>query len=92
MQESTIKRPVTPPSPKKYPIRVVYVYRPPCNYKDSMLCTIRDWCKQINADFNCLEYDSFKYREDRDEIERLPAIHLYEDGRRESTFYPDDLS
>jgi hypothetical protein len=73
----------------KYPIKVYYVYKKPHNSNDETFLTIRDWCKELNIDFYPREYDSYKFREDRDEIERLPALHLFEREVRDTTFYPD---
>lgn len=74
---------------KIYPIKVVYVYKHPHNYNDVTFLTIRDFCEEIGIEFLCREYDSTKYKDDRDSIERLPSIHIYESNRREKTIYPN---
>lgn len=76
------------PPPKRYPLCVAYIYRLPTNFQDSMLLEIRTLCLEKNIEFRIREFDSNKYQEDCDEIERLPALHLYERGAYMRTFYP----
>lgn len=86
--EENPTRPAMPPKPKRYPMKVVYVYRLPTNFNDATLAEIRQMCEDQNIPFKIREYNSDKYEEDREEIERLPAFHLYVRGHHEKTFYP----
>lgn len=72
-----------------YPVKVVYLYKHPHNYSDVTFITLKDFCDEFGIEFQCRGFDSNKHKEDRDHIERLPALHIYESGYREKTIYPN---
>lgn len=55
-------------------------------YEDSIK-VLRDLCRDLRITFSMREYDSYKYRCDRDEIERLPALHIHTHSYHNKTFY-----
>lgn len=59
------------------------------DYNDVNIHAIRDYCIQLNVMFDTRLYDSDKYHDDRDVIERLPAYHVYINRRIFRTFYPN---
>lgn len=66
---------------------VEYVYKPPHDYKNKTYLLLKEFCDEIGIQFLTRPYDSDRYAQDRDNIERLPAIHIYESGKRERTVY-----
>lgn len=82
LQKTITKRPT-------FPIKVVFVYKEPFDRNDPIFRKIRDFCGDLNIEFQPREYDSEIYRHDRDNVTRVPAIHLYEKDRHEKTFYPE---
>ena len=71
------------------PVKVCYVYKEPFDRNDPIFKKIRDFCHDMNIMFEAREFDSDSYRHDRYNITRLPAMHLYEQGKHETTFYPN---
>ena len=62
------------------------------DYKDLTTYRIlRDFCQEIKIRFTIRNYDAHKFSEDRQYIERLPALQLYRYPKQEllETFYPD---
>lgn len=82
LQKNVIKR-------ETYPIKVVFVYKEPFDRNDPVFKKIREFCGDLNIEFEPRQYDSGVYKHDRDTITRLPALHLYENDRHEKTFYPE---
>lgn len=56
---------------------------------DAAIKDIRDFCNDFNLIFESRLYDSLTYRQDRDEVLRLPALHITVNGRWARTFYPN---
>ena len=50
---------------------------------------IRDYSHSLNLLFITREYNSTKYSDDRNYIERLPAFHIYVKNVYKRTFYPN---
>lgn len=81
---------ITPTTTKKYPIKVSFIYkRESFDRDDPIFKKIKELCSDLNIEFQVRQFDSFMYREDRDNITHLPALHIYEKGYREETFYPE---
>jgi hypothetical protein len=72
-----------------YPIRVDYVIQEDYDENDPILRKIQEFCLGIKIDFHIREFDPIKYYEDRDYIERVPAIQIYERGEYTNTLFPD---
>ena len=53
--------------------------------------TTREFCNDLNILFITREYNSSKYSDDRDNIHRLPAFHIYVKKSYKKTFYLDAL-
>ena len=53
---------------------------------------VAQFCKDKNVVFVARQYDAQEYAEDQDEIERLPAFHMYEINSNAylGTFYPTE--
>lgn len=88
MQGNPMLNPKPQMEKKKYPISVHFVYPGKFDMNDPVIRKLREFCQELNIDFMCREFDSYVYREDRDYIEKLPALQLYEKGKWEETFYP----
>lgn len=56
---------------------------------DAAIKEIRDYCNDSALIFESRTYDSWKYKQDRDEILRLPALHIAVNGLWCRTFYPN---
>jgi hypothetical protein len=71
------------------PIEVVCIVSDLATPAITDLQAIRTFCMTQKILFTTREYDSYKNRHDRDQIERLPAFHVFLRGRYEKTFYPN---
>ena len=84
--------PQTPP-PREMtaylPIRVAYVHAIGADTKDPFVPQMREFCQEHNVRFTTREYAPRKYSEDRDYVERLPALQMEEGKYHHKTFYPD---
>jgi hypothetical protein len=72
--------------PKRLPICVTFVMREGGSAADAK--EFRDFCAAKSLLFETRLYDSWRYRQDRDYVERLPALHIAVNGKWERTFYP----
>lgn len=88
-QESNPMQTVTAKPIQKilYPIVVKCILNDLSDYNQEQIHAIRDYTLSLNAMFETRLYDSFTYGEDRNEIERLPAFHIYVKRRYIHTFY-----
>lgn len=75
--------------PEKTNVRVDYVYEHGCNIIDEYIPRIRQECHARGVRFVAREYAPRKYSEDREFIERLPAMHAHSGVAYKRTFYPD---
>jgi hypothetical protein len=73
----------------KYPIRICCILRDNVQYSDELIKSIRDHTIDKGAMFTTRIYDSKKYSEDCNFIERLPAFHIYKEHSYIKTFYPN---
>lgn len=84
--------PQTPP-PREMteylPIRVAYVHAIGADMRDPFIPEMRGFCGDRKVQFTTREYRPRKHSEDRDFIERLPALHMEEGRYHHKTFYPD---
>lgn len=76
------------PPPPSLPIKVVFVVREMEDQANETLQVVRKFCKEKRLIVETRLYDSHAYRHDRDEIERLPAFHIFVKNMHERTFYP----
>jgi hypothetical protein len=90
MQHSSLQKPTELSSvPQKLPIKVVFVLKELEDQHSEVLRTIKQYCQEEQLMVETRQYDSSKYKHDRDEVARLPAFHLYLNGILEQTFYPN---
>ena len=75
--------------PRRLPIIVTLVMREHRDSMDAVIKDIRDFCNDFNLLFESRLYDSYTYRQDRDEVLRLPALHIAVNGNWARTFYPN---
>lgn len=68
------------------PLHVVYVTADSSEYKGD----ITDFCKEYGIRFTSRLFDSDKYRHDRYEIGRLPALHIYTEKMYKMTVYMNE--
>jgi len=73
-----------------HPIRVEYIVQGEYDENDPVLRKIQEFCLGIQIDFHIREFDPVNYFEDRDYIERVPAIQIYERGEHTNTLFPDE--
>lgn len=75
--------------PRLLPIQVVCVVSSLNTEADPVLTEVRSFCQEKNVQFQTRAYDSYRSRYDRDQVERLPAFHIFVNQRYEKTFYPN---
>lgn len=85
MQPSFKQPPKVSPQVERIPIKVVCVVWD--IEKPEGILEIRQFCIEKGLTVETRQYDSYKYRRDRDEILRLPAFHIEIKGKWERTFY-----
>ncbi len=71
------------------PIFVKYVAKDESMLRTEFVQNIRQLCFNENIFFQARLYNSAVYKDDRDKIERLPALHIYIQGAHQRTFYPN---
>jgi hypothetical protein len=76
-------------STKMYTISVTYIHGLKDDMNDPILRKVREYCELMDIKFDTEFYDSDNRSEDREYIERLPAIHVYANNDHETTLYPD---
>ena len=54
---------------------------------ESAITNLRALCRDLTIVFTTREYNPNRYRHDRDEIARLPALHFHKHGYHVKTFY-----
>jgi len=90
MQSSTLQQSAQlAPLPQKLPIKVVFVFGEMAEQQNEVIQSIRKFCVDQNLLVETRKYDSDLYRHDRDQIARLPAMHLYVQNIHQITFYPN---
>ncbi len=91
MNTNTLQAAVPAPKepPKRLPILVTLVMREPRDSMDATIKEIRHFCNDSALVFESRAYDSWKFKQDRDEILRLPALHIAVNGLWQRTFYPN---
>ena len=72
--------------PNTIPLHVVYVTVDSINTHGDIF----EFCKDKGIRFSSRPYDSDKYKHDRYEISRLPAIHIYLKNVFQATVYPNE--
>jgi hypothetical protein len=76
--------------PKEYlPIHIKCILYDLIDYNDKQIHSLRDHCHQRNIFFSSRRYDSYKYSDDRNNIKKLPAFHVYINNNYNYTFYMD---
>jgi len=77
-----------PKKPEPYPITVKCIVD--CiSDVDPQLLPFREYAHSLNINFVTREYDSWKYSDDRHNIIKLPAFHIYIKKTYRETFYPN---
>lgn len=76
------------PTIRQYPVRVCCVVDD-IAHNDARIPPIRSYAHSTGATFISREYDSEKFSDDRNMIERLPAFHIYINKAYQKTFYFD---
>lgn len=74
-----------PQGPKRIPIVITFVMKDHADAANAK--EVREFCNERGLIFESRLYDSWRYRHDRDEIQRLPALHVAVNGSWERTFY-----
>ena len=77
-----------PVPPRRLPIRVEFVLKDLEQMKEGSLTSLREFCNQKGVVVESRVYDSYRSKYDRDEIVSLPALHIFVNGIRQNTFYP----
>ena len=84
LREIQVRKEV-PKASKRLPIVITFVMK---DHADAIGAKeVREFCIRCNLIFESRLYDSWRYRHDRDEIQRLPAFHIAVNGAWERTFY-----
>lgn len=90
MQSSTLQKDTSPkPIVERLPIKVVIVLSELNDQPNEALQSIRKFCIDENLIVETRAYDSSRYNHDRDQISRLPAMHMYVKNIHQLTFYPN---
>jgi len=79
-----------PKTSKKTPYKVYYIVETLEEYDATPMNTMKDLLKEQDISLHVREYNSLRYSDDRDVIERLPAFHFYVNKECIRTFYTDD--
>jgi len=87
MYENPIKE-WTKPKKQIYDVRICCVVDS-ISHTDHRIHEIRSYANSIGATFISREYDSSKFSDDRNMIEKLPAFHAYISKGYVDTFYID---
>jgi hypothetical protein len=77
------------PEPVKYPIRVICIVDEYPDAGSALIQAIRTHVHNSGVIFQTRIYDSRRYSDDRDNITRLPAFHVYIQNSYNRTFYPN---
>jgi hypothetical protein len=72
--------------PNTIPLHVVYVTRDSIEYNEDIV----EFCTVKGLRFSSRPFDSTKYKHDRYEITRLPAMHVYLKNVYQMTIYPNE--
>ncbi len=89
LQKAAAARAAPPVPPRRLPITITLVIRNMDHYNTAEFKQLREFCATQNIMWDTREYDSYRYRHDRDEISALPALHAHINGYHERTFYPN---
>jgi hypothetical protein len=76
-------------SKRMYPVRVEYVFIDTCDTNDPILRKIIEYCSLMKIEFQIREFNPTELEEDKCNIEKLPAIQLYEKNYYADTCYPE---
>ena len=57
---------------------------------DPILRELNKYCKSVNILLKVRVFDSFNNEYDRENIIKLPAIHIYNNKKYYDTYYPDE--
>ena len=86
----TIRTAKSKPKPKQYSeLRVECIVYQLSDF-DEILKNIRNTCHELNVLFTTRKFNSSNYSNDRNEIKRLPAFHIYFGDQYKNTIYPDN--
>ena len=86
----TIRTEKSKPKPKQYSeIRVECIVYQLSDF-DEILKNIRNKCHELDVLFTTRKFNSSKYSNDRNEIKKLPAFHIYIGDQYKNTIYPDN--
>ena len=70
-------------------LKVVCILDPTNNINDDIVEEVMEHCKANSIICTTREYDSDKYKKDRNSIEKLPAFYIYNNGLRLKTVYTE---
>lgn len=70
-------------------LKVVCILDPSNNIRDDIVEEVMDHCKANSIIFTMREYDSVKYKKDRNSIEKLPAFYIYRNSLHLRTVYTE---
>lgn len=72
----------------KYKVRITLVYDwgHDCNFAEYR--PIKDFCEKNNISFGARGFDTYRYFEDREYVQKLPAFQVYVLEEYERTIYP----
>ena len=86
----TIRTAKSKPKPKQYSeIRVECIVYQLSDF-DEILKNIRNKCHELDVLFTTRKFNSSKYSNDRNEIKKLPAFHIYIGDQYKNTINPDN--
>jgi len=71
-------------------MNIAYVYKKTYDQNDPILRKICEFCMFRNIPITIREYNSVKFSEDRDYVDQLPAIQMYENYMYMRTIYLDE--
>ena len=72
------------------PIRIICVTENIRDLDNETVKVVQKHCQDLNIEYGTRQFNSRKYSDDRDNITRLPAFHLYSRRCLKSTFYTTD--
>jgi hypothetical protein len=84
------KSPISSRQKAFHPMRITCVIDTNENFIDSVFNIVETHCDDMDIEYDIRFFESSKYSDDRKNISKLPAFHIYLFGLYETTFYAKD--
>ena len=82
--------PISSKQKSLHPMKVTCIIDRKERFIDTTFNVVETHCNDIGIQYEIRGFQSSKYSDDRYNITKLPAFHIYTDGLYETTFYTND--